>query len=285
MASGMGGRSPLFGDAKIIRAATEILAEGGEVTPYTLAGKLGGGSPPYYKKALRRLVRDGKIELPSESENEFKDVTEQISEILTRAKNELKVAATKDFDTQRQQFENANAGLREELAICKAKLIQVEDSFANLKTELNNNKSELAKAKEKVEWLKIQLATSTERCKSLTESLSKEELKSAANLDRLHAAHMQFQGERKELLNRLENLSATSRIDLENARQAERLMRDQLKMALKDGLKHTTDIAQLREQIKKMQGGLNLLKKYGSWEKISGLCLAAVKASKKPKGA
>lgn len=276
MPSGMGGRAPLFGDAEIISTAIKIKADGGEVTPYTVMHRLGGGSVPYFKKALKRLIRDNKIQSDA-AVGEFDDVVGSIIEMLESTKNNLRLKAHNEYKSQRAQYESANEGLRAELGEQANNLTELSSKVSSLTGELTLKLNELDHLKNTCAQLQLDLATSHERTKNLNEALKKEETKSAENLDRLHQAHVQFQSERRELLDRINNISVASRSELESARQAERSMRDQLRAALKDGIEHTTAISRLREENKILLGGKNLLKKHGNWETISTLCAAASK--------
>lgn len=278
MPSGMGGRSPLFGDSEIISAAIKIQGDGGEVTAYTLMNRLGGGSIPYFKKAIKRLIRDKQIQTQAII-GEYDDVIETITGLFDRMRDESRLKAHNDYKADRAQYESANAGLREELAINKAEKTNFQETLSSLQAELKKANAALELAKAESEGLRLDLTASNERLSNLTQALEKEEAKGALMLDRLHEAHNQFQGERRELLDRINEISLSTRTDLEGARQAEQSMRAQLNMALKDGIEHTTTISKLRDENRKLEGGKQLLKRYGTWQKISALCATSNKSS------
>lgn len=266
-----GGRAPLFSDSEIIKAAIDIQAGGGEVTPYTLVGLLGGGSPAYMKKALKRLSIDGKI-TTNVAVGEYDDILESITSVLESHKHTARQIAHNEFTKDRARLESYSQGLREELTTARSKLESVELSFKDLDTRYN----EIVAVKQRIarenEELKISMSSLQERASALKEALTKSEAQSKSNLDRLQEAHNQFQVERRELLDKLSTLSASAQASVDESRKAENDMRHQIKQALEDGLKHINEIGSLRKDIAILDGGRHLLKRYKSWDAIAALC-------------
>lgn len=264
-------RSPAYSDIEIIAAAIAIAARGARVTPYTLKGHLGGGSLPYLEKSLKRLVRDGKIkcdDIPDEDD----EILQGIKSLLEKNRKEAQLGAHKDYLADKARLESSNDGLRAELAEMKRKASELEALAATRADQIKKLETKLNAVTELVSTLTVDLAKSNEQLSGTKEALAKAEKQASDNLDRLHEAHIQFQGERRELLDRLSEITVSSRTSIDSAQKSEQSMRAQLKQALDDGLKHTREISKLRDEVRSFEIAKQLLKKYGSWDKVAALC-------------
>lgn len=269
-------RAPAFSDTEIINAAITIAGKGARITPYTLIGQLGGGSLPYMQKALKRLVRDGKIQcddIPDEDD----EILQDIKSLLEKNRAEARLIANKEYQTDKNRLESSNAALREEITDLNRKFNALEIVAANRANYISKLEAKLEAANNLASTQQAEISRCNQQLAGTMEALTKAEHQAKDNLDRLHQAHIQFQGERRELLDRLSEITLSSRASIDSAQKSEQSMRAQLKQAMDDGLKHTSLIRKLRNEVKSFDEAKALVKKYGSWKTIAGLCINAKK--------
>jgi len=281
-------RAPAYSDKEIIEASIVVAAKGSPITPYTIMGHLGGGSLPYMKKALSRLVSDGKIKTAEGIPSEHEQVIQDVIKLLDKQRADSRLEAFTEYQKTRAQLESTIDDLKAKLAAANSRNSELDKLLNNTKTAAAKLESDLKVTKESEHNLMIDLAKSEERIAATTNALTKAEQQAEHNQDRLQEAYKQHQLERRELLDRISTITVEARLEnkattkqLDASRTAEESLRKQLEMAMKDGLAHTKDIAGLRNQLRPLEGGKPLLKKYGTWDRITELCKYGLAKDKK----
>lgn len=276
-------RTPNFSDPEIIEAAKTLAANGQRVSRYTLTRQLGGGSPPYFEKALKRLIRAGKIQAENYPTEED-EIISSIRALLDKKQKEFQLEAHNEFKEDRARYENTVQSLRTQLTQSTTKQSELVNAATALEREKSVLEFQVKELREQTTSLKLELAKNQEKLNASIAAHAKIETQLADVQKRHRDDNEKFQKQRLELLDRVNDIANSSRKSIDSATRSEQQMRKQLQDAMQDGLKHTAEISKLRNELRLFDGAKKLLDKFGrDWNRVRDLCKkgeAAEKANK-----